>query len=112
MFNFYIALFQYRQWDDPKQRRLFFEKFAKKHGFDTLIPEQWRGKQALIMSEKVRFTFIIRSLLVTFIQNARVVLSYYGLSVYKALTELFTEVEWTKTAKSDLKIRVLSVMYF
>ena len=41
-------------WRDVERRRLFFEKYAKKHAFDPLIPENWyKEPRKKIVSFKV-----------------------------------------------------------
>eukprot|EP00026_Physarum_polycephalum_P002145 Phypoly_transcript_02149.p1 GENE.Phypoly_transcript_02149~~Phypoly_transcript_02149.p1 ORF type:complete len:898 (+),score=87.49 Phypoly_transcript_02149:121-2814(+) len=69
------------QWEDPKNRRKFFEKYAKEHEFNPLMPESW-NKQKLdtILSAK----------------GISRVISYHRNSVTQALVDLFPEIQLRK----------------
>ena len=42
-------------WNDADNRRSFFEKYAKEHGFNPLVPENWYTISAYdCMTQKVR----------------------------------------------------------
>lgn len=41
-------------WNDPTNRRMFFDNFAKKHGFDPLDPLAWKSvSPSALLKEKV-----------------------------------------------------------
>jgi len=59
-------------------RRDFFERFAKKNGFDPLVPENWYSQQ----KEQIKS-----------FKGAQKVLQYHSRSIEKALCELFPKIE-------------------
>jgi hypothetical protein len=51
-----------RYWHDVKNRRKFFDGFAKANGFDPLIPENWYSVNKLdLRNIKVCFLYIVSS---------------------------------------------------
>lgn len=52
--NFYFILFFLASWRGVESRKIFFESYAKVHGFDPLIPENWYSQHTKsILSTKV-----------------------------------------------------------
>lgn len=73
-------------WKDEPRRRQFFERFAKRHGFDPLVPENWYKISRKEVAEG----------------RGRTVLSYYSGNIVKALLDLFPNLDWDDTAFQSL----------
>ena len=41
IYLFVYIIFTGNFWEDPKNKRDFFDRFAKERGFDSLIPSNW-----------------------------------------------------------------------
>jgi len=63
-------------WHELKNRRIFFENFAKANKFDPLVAKNW-----YLQSKKKIFA----------IQGARRIIQYHERSISKALVNLFPE---------------------
>lgn len=47
-------------WSDLKNRKAYFDKYAERHGFDPLVPENWYSISSLnIFKEKQVFSNFI-----------------------------------------------------
>eukprot|EP00026_Physarum_polycephalum_P001524 Phypoly_transcript_01526.p1 GENE.Phypoly_transcript_01526~~Phypoly_transcript_01526.p1 ORF type:complete len:780 (-),score=98.01 Phypoly_transcript_01526:986-3034(-) len=70
-------------WKKKEMRRKFFEDYAKKHGFNPLIPSQWYSHPVEnLLSEKVLSSII----------------HYHNKSLMMALLDLFPEIGLARTA--------------
>eukprot|EP00026_Physarum_polycephalum_P001704 Phypoly_transcript_01706.p1 GENE.Phypoly_transcript_01706~~Phypoly_transcript_01706.p1 ORF type:complete len:1010 (+),score=136.82 Phypoly_transcript_01706:80-3109(+) len=69
-------------WGDAKNRRAFFEDFAKQNGFDPLIARNWESVSA--KSIKVH-------------KNADAVLAKHANNIAKALVDLFPDIRFPKS---------------
>jgi hypothetical protein len=112
-----INTFFLAPWRVIGNRRKFFENFAKEHGFDPLVPENWylRSRKQ-IANYKVLFIFIF--ILILFIyfreyflisyQGASRVVAYHKGSLFsRALMELFPDIGLDKS-----KLYYLSTLVF
>jgi len=63
------------KWADAKQRRAFFVRYAKENGFDPLNPEDWYSQS-----------------LSNIIKKGSQVIRYHGVSVMRALIDLFPDI--------------------
>eukprot|EP00026_Physarum_polycephalum_P000178 Phypoly_transcript_00178.p1 GENE.Phypoly_transcript_00178~~Phypoly_transcript_00178.p1 ORF type:complete len:1068 (-),score=137.60 Phypoly_transcript_00178:3031-5769(-) len=89
-------------WHEPKNRRQFFEDYAKKNGFDPLHPENWYlQSQDDILAEP---------------KSSRV-LFYHNSSISKALSDLFPDIgidatkKWTSMLHSAKNRRIFFENY-
>eukprot|EP00026_Physarum_polycephalum_P012597 Phypoly_transcript_12920.p1 GENE.Phypoly_transcript_12920~~Phypoly_transcript_12920.p1 ORF type:complete len:356 (+),score=59.55 Phypoly_transcript_12920:23-1069(+) len=69
-------------WEKIDARRKFFENYAKDHGFDPLKPENWYKQPR----DKILAT-----------KGANKVISYHGISISKALLDLFPQIGLDKS---------------
>lgn len=52
--NFISYFINVAQWDDIKNRKKFFERYARDNSFDPLLPDNWYSqKSSDILSSKV-----------------------------------------------------------
>ena len=89
-------------WQEPHNRRVFFETYAKANEFDPLIAANWLAQTPeKIMSTRVRSNSSRLSLCLsnTSLQGASQVISYHNSSITKALGDLFPDVSFDSSKK-------------
>jgi len=75
----FIAAQNPNPWRHSSNRRAFFEEYAKRSGFDPLVPDNW---------------YSVKLETISALPNGTSVLYFYGGSLVKALVNLFPELEW------------------
>jgi len=77
------------RWSDPRNRRKFFEEFARERGFDPLKAEHWYSQP--LLRSRIRAA-------------AGGLLKYHGKSMAQALIELFPEVHFDGSRFDTIKL--------
>jgi hypothetical protein len=88
----FIFLTLKSEWHNSQNRRKFFENYAKEHGFDPLIPENWNSttrESVKSMQVLFHFCFILNKPSNLFIEGGARVLACHNGKVSQALIELF-----------------------
>lgn len=117
MLFYFILTSELAHWNSKENRRAFFEKYAKDHDFDPLVPSNWYSHPIKrIMSQKVLlflllFHFLFTSYFISrsishsvsysiysisysiFYEGGRSVMMHHDNSPIKALIDLFSEIE-------------------
>src|SRR5271156_1839089 len=94
------SVLPYGTWNDPKNRRMFFEKFASDNNFDPLIIENW-SLQRIRAHQVMVHPFI--SLFLICCRQRGSILRHYGGSITQALKDLFPEIK-----NVEIKSRIAS----
>lgn len=85
-----VNLLQGNFWNDPQNRRLFFENFARSKGFDPLQASRWYSVTiADLAGVKVN---INSHVLYSQFQGATTVLRHYNKSIPAALMDVFPDI--------------------
>ena len=84
-------------WQDPKNRRSFYERFAKRQGFDPLVAANWYPVTRSVVFARNEVHSTPSSLLPSFLsmsyeQNSDLILKIHNGKFIRSLVELFPDV--------------------
>jgi ribulose-5-phosphate 4-epimerase/fuculose-1-phosphate aldolase len=84
-----------------ENRKEFFDKFAKKRGFDPLIPNHWYFvSHDDILAETVRMMEYLQQ--INTMQGGATVLHFYSNSVMRAVVDVYPHIQFDEKSFGDI----------